>query len=116
MSPTLVAFVAVFFVVWVGSMAWPIEVLLLLGQLRQNHPASHTRIVAPFSASSTVMWNPAAIFRVFRFVWCREDDQFADPGLSALVGKMRVTLKVVLIGWLALLGLLVALIPGTHAP
>lgn len=58
------------------------------------------------------MWNPSAINRVFRFVWRRQDRRLSDPGLSLLVARMRLTLHVVVIGWLVLLCLLVAIIPG----
>ena len=112
MSRGVIAFAAVFFVVWLASIAWPIEVLLLLRQLRLRHPASHVDVVAPFSSSWTVMWNPAAIIRVFRFVWRRQDGQLSDSDLSLLVSRMRLTLQVVLIGWLVLLTLLVAIVPG----
>ena len=115
MSPTVIAFIAVFFVVWVASMAWPIEVLLLLRQLRQRYPDSHENIVAPFSRSWTVMWNPAAIIRVLRFVWRRQDGQYTDLDLSLLVRRMRLTLQVVLIGWPVLLVLLVAIVRGPSA-
>ena len=96
-------------------MAWPFEVLLLLRQLRMRHPAYHSEVVAPFSQSWTTMWNPAAIRRVFRFVWWRQDVQLADTALSLLVGRMRLTLKVVIIGWVGLLALLVVILPSRVA-
>ena len=71
MSPALYAFVALALAVWVASIAWPIEILVLLRQLRRHHPVVHADVVAPFSGSWTTLWNPAAILRVFHFVWCR---------------------------------------------
>jgi len=114
-SPTVIAFLAVFLVVWIASMAWPFEVLLLLRQLRTRHPTFHSEVVAPFSQSWTTMWNPAAINRVLRFVWRRQDTQLADPGLSILLARMRLTLKVVILGWVARLTLLVPILTSRVA-
>jgi hypothetical protein len=110
-----IALLIVGFITWVASLAWVVEVFVLLVLLRREHAEEHRRILSPLPWTWTALLNPIAIAKIFVFVLRRGEEAFGNAKLDSIARRMRTTLVVVACGYGGILVLLVALGPSVFA-